>query len=54
MKDNPEFYYLMHPADVIEINDIPAGFGDKVIFERLNISLRDKIKYVDLTLKLLV
>ncbi len=54
IKEIPEFYYLMHPADVIEIDDVPADFRDKVIFERLNISLKDKIKYLDSALKLLL
>ena len=53
MKSNPEFYYLMHPADVISRDDIPVEFSDKVDFERINISLNDKLKYLDLTLELL-
>lgn len=54
VKENPEFYYLMHPADVIGSGDIPRGFEGKVIFERLNVLLKDKIKYVDLALGFLL
>lgn len=54
IKENPKFYYLMHPADMIGFNDTPTGFENKVIFERLNVSLKDKIKYFDSALKLLV
>lgn len=53
IEENPGFYYLMHPADVISLDDIPIYFADRIIFERLNISLKDKIKYFDSALQLL-
>lgn len=54
IKGNPEFYYLMHPADVISREDIPTGFEDKVIFERLSTPIEEKIKYLGSALGLLL
>lgn len=53
IKTNSEFYYLMHPADVISLNDIPKEFVDKVNFERISCPLKNKLKYLDVALELI-
>ena len=44
------FYYVMHPADLADLNDIPAEFRDKLeMFERMNVPLAEKEKHLDLS-----
>lgn len=51
IKENPEFYYLMHPADVMDIGDIPNKFAGKINFERLDVPIKQKMKFLNKTLE---
>lgn len=50
---NPRFYYLMHPADVMDVGDIPVQYVGKVSFERIDAAVRLKMKCLDQALKIL-
>ncbi len=53
VKENSQFYYLMHPADVIDKDDIPSSVSGKINFERVEVPLRLKKKYLDRAFKIL-
>lgn len=38
------FYYLTHPADLIDKNDIPSGFENSEAIERINVPLEKKVE----------
>ena len=45
------FYYLIHPADLLDRNDIPLKYRDVKNVERVDISLEKKMKMMRLSLQ---
>ena len=52
IRENDTFYYVVHPADLLDKNDI--DLEQSVKLERLNVPLSEKINYLESAIQLII